>query len=201
MTTLTFHANVSDLRRSFGTKFLVEMVKQGEFKPEKGLLHFDFQDEQIAKIAEAQLKLLVDDLNQKGAKAFTDKNYLSAMQFLDQPEFISVCSACGIGPELAQEQALYLKRRYSKEYVEELFHACKGECRGTAYSKTIEFAYEMGQELFEMRLGFVNFEKQILLNAKYWERLNSSGVQASVVKRVLENLWWRNSSRTKRKIK
>ncbi|KIF53461.1 MULTISPECIES: hypothetical protein [Vibrio harveyi group] len=186
---LQYEVNSEDMIKEFQRGPTVQLAKNGEFDPEAELFTVTFTEKHVKEIAIAQLNLVKKDLERVGGKSFKDPDYLSAMEFVQTDGFIKCCVVAGMDADDSANRAEYLARRYSKAYVMEINKAMD-MAPNLQYRivNTLEFAFELACELFEMRNDSTFELKDKLTSVTYWNYLDHNGVKADVVKRHLNHL-------------
>ena len=198
MIALTYAVKSGELCQVFKMSEMIKMVKDGEYDPEKEVLTLDFNEVQIHKIAEAQLKLLKKDLAREQGKSRTHQYFISAYEFIQKPEFLNVCMEYGLSRETSEYQAKWLKLRYSVAFENALSGAVDGEVIKGDITKSARFAYELASHLFEISKTtrkLVHFEKRYITGTDYWARLSSQGVRSYACKQMLSELWLANNDK------
>lgn len=187
---LQYEMNTKEMMKEFKRSVAVECAKNGEFDPNADLFTLSFPEEVLTEIAIAQLSLVKKDLERVGGKSFKDPNYLSAYEFVQSEGFVHCCIVAGMDADDSANYAKYLARRYSKPYVIELNKALHmSPYLESRIVNTLEFAFELACELFEMRNDKTYELEDKLTTDTYWDYLHQKGVKADVVKRHLKHLF------------
>ncbi|CAH1598656.1 hypothetical protein DC915_RS02405 [Vibrio parahaemolyticus] len=187
---------VDKLQEEFSIDQIIEMCEQDEYDPEKELFEIDFTDEQIKKIARAQLNLIVKDLQCFGQVEFESECYTSAYEYLKTDGFIELCGILGLSEEAARYTSKWFLYRYTQEYQQALKDAAEGEANPTYIGKT-RFAYELANYLFEHRnkiKGFVN--KYLSDTTTYWSDMSKLGLKSYCCRSMLTALFAANRGKS-----
>ncbi len=187
---------VSELQQEFSIDQIIEMCERDEYDPEKELFELDFTDVQVKRIAQAQMNLLVKDLQCIGLQGFSSEHYLSAYDYLKTEDFIDLCEILGLSKESASYTAKWYLYRYTPEYQQALEDAAAGEANAEYVGKT-RFAYELANYLFERRLkndGFVR--KYLSATSTYWDDMRQQGLKAYACRSMLEALFSENRGKS-----
>lgn len=189
MVELTYSIDSTCLVDEYSRKGAISAIKDGQYDPETELLSITFKDEEIARIANAQLELVKRDLELDiDDLYYDDENYLDALEFVRTKEFASCCQiATGVSFEQANKFGEYLARRYSRDYKQALSNCHRLETPKMDVSST-EFAYELAVFLFDSRLQ-KDRNVCFVATAESWNKIRSFGVQVEIAKRQYEYLY------------
>lgn len=184
MIELTYNLDTKALVEQFSRKGAICAIKDGDYNPETEQLRISFKDEEVNRIATAQLELIKRDLDiDPDSTCCDDEIYFSALEFVRTKEFVSCCQiATGVSFEEANEFGEYLARRYSPEYKKALndcFLLVKPDFDDL---NSTEFAFELAVFLFEKR----NHDSRNLVfefGNDHLIKLASFGVNVEVVRR------------------
>ena len=183
--THVFACEKQEVFKTIPSRTIVQFVQEGNLNKDMTEFSLDFTDAMLYNIADAQLKLVAQDLK------IVDKqheDYLSAVEFIETDRFQTVCEAMGLNYDETYNHCHWLIYRYSEEYVTIIDRVVNMKPFESDLIDTsgIEFALELAGEIYPLCCTKSKIWRDHYFSDFYQAYLKGRGIRSDVYIRALK---------------